>query len=463
MSGYDMVRNEFISSDGDGRDPDATDPGDFDDGLDCSSSLNFISSWHGTHVAGIIAASSNNGQGISGVAPNSRIVPVRALGRCGGTDEDVADAIRWAAGVPVIDVPDNPNPAKVLNLSLGGYGACSADMQSAIDSAINRGSVVIVAAGNDATRVVDFAPANCKGVIAVAAGNLLGDLSSYSNFGTGVTVTAPGGDFGNLPGVISTLNGGTTQPGVPSYATYSGTSMAAPHVAGVVALMLARDPSLSAGQVINRLSEATRSFVTGSDCAAALGACGAGFLDAVNAVEAVDLNRASDDLSVSSDRVRLVEMQEALTGRYLLTSDPVEIAQMEAGLRGGLWARTGFSIDTFSFTAQFNELALAQPVCRARLLSGGGAGFSANIEECKAYAENGDWAVDGMLFQASLPNGSECPVGSSAVQEYVLSDDLGVNVRTLSDGDEISRMVEAGWTQSRTAFCAPQSSLSSLR
>lgn len=456
MSGYDMIRDQVIAGDGDGRDPDATDPGDYDDGLDCSSSRDFMSSWHGTHVAGIIAAASNNGEGMAGVAPNARIVPVRALGRCGGTLEDVADAIRWAAGVPVAGVPNNSNPAKVLNLSLGGYAPCGSNMQSAIDAAINRGAVVVVSAGNEAALVADHAPANCKGVIAVAAGNLLGDLSSYSNFGKGITITAPGGDSGDLPGVISTLNGGITQPGVPSYATYSGTSMAAPHVAGVVALMLTRDPGLSAGQVINRLLGASRSFVSGSDCAAAPGACGVGLLDAANAVAAVTPTRPLGDLSASPDRVRLIELRERASGRYLLTADPVELAQMTAGQRAGSWTRTGFDIDTFSFTAQFNALAIAQPACRARLLQSGAYGYSTNTAECKAYADNSAWAVDGMAFVAALPNGAVCPLGSVAVYEFVRFDGLGYNLRTLTDVVEIGRMISAGWVHSRIAFCAPQ-------
>ena len=455
MSGYDMVRNLSIASDGNSRDPDAADSGDFDGDLDCASPANAFSSWHGTHVAGIIAASSNNGEGIVGVAPNARIVPIRALGRCGGIDEDVADSIRWAAGVPVAGVSSNPNPAKVVNLSLGGYGPCTADMQSAVDGAVGRGAVIVVAAGNDASRVVDFSPANCKGVIAVAAGNLLGDLSSYSNFGSGVAITAPGGDFGDLPGVISTLNGGITLPGVPSYATYSGTSMAAPHVAGVVALMLARDPTLSPGQVMNRLLRSARSFIAGSDCASAAGACGAGLLDAAGAVGAVTPNRLVGDLSASNDRVRLIEMREVFTDRFALTADPVEIAQMEAGLHGGLWTRSGFSVDTFSFTAQFNALTRVQPVCRSRLVVGGGFAYSNNVDECKAYAANAGWTVDGMQFLAALPDRAGCPSSSNAVNEFARIDGLGRNLRTLDDAAEISRMVDAGWVQSRIAFCAP--------
>lgn len=455
MAGYDMIRLQSIAGDGNGRDSDASDPGDYDDGLECTSVYDFMSSWHGTHVAGIIAASSNNSEGIAGVAPNARIVPVRALGRCGGTEEDVADAVRWAAGVPVAGVPNNRNPAKVLNLSLGGYAPCSANMQAAVDGAINRGATVIVAAGNDVALVKDFSPANCKGVIAVSASNLLGDLSSYSNFGTGVAITAPGGDFGDLPGVISTLNGGITQPGVPSYATYSGTSMAAPHVAGVVALMLTRDPTLTAGQVINRLLGSTRSFVLGSDCAAAPGACGAGLLDAPSAVAAVTSTRLPGDLSASRDRVRLVELRDAVSGRYTLTSDPVELWQFVGGYRGGLWQRTGFDIETFSFTAQFNSHTVAQPVCRARLVFGSSYVYSANVEECAAYSENSGYAVDGVAFLAAFPS-TVCAVGSAPVYEMLRVDSLGYNTRTLQDPAELARMVDAGWTLSRIAFCAPQ-------
>lgn len=455
MSGYDMISNTFIANDGGGRDNDATDGGDFDDALDCSGGINFISTWHGTHVAGIIAASTNNGDGMAGVAPNARIVPVRALGRCGGTNEDVADAIRWAAGVPVAGVPNNPNPSRVINLSLGGTGPCGSNMQSAVDGALSRGAVVVVAAGNDATLASGFSPANCNGVVSVAASNLLGDLSSYSNFGNTVSITAPGGDFGNLPGVISTLNGGITLPGVPSYATYAGTSMAAPHVAGVVALMLTRDPSLTPGQIFNRLRSASRGFPVGSDCAAAVGACGSGLLDAFNAVASVTATRGVADIAVAPDRTRLVELVDGVSGRYAMLNDPIELAQMLAGTRGGVWSRTGFSMDAFSFTAQFNGLAIAQPVCRARLVSGGAYGFSANVEECKAYAANAGWAVDGMAFQAALPNGSTCPVGSDPAYEMLRIDGLGYNLRTVLDVAEIDRMTAAGWQASRVSFCVP--------
>ena len=456
MAGYDMISNGYMSVDGDGKDADPDDAGDADNGLDCQNFYRVrASSWHGTHVAGIIAASTNNGEGMAGVAPNARIVPVRALGRCGGTEDDVADAIRWAAGVPVAGVPNNPNPAKVLNLSLGGTGPCSTNEQSAVDAALARGATIVVAAGNSAELASNFSPANCKGVIAVAASNLLGDLSSYSNFGRIVSITAPGGDSGDLPGVISTLNGGITLPGVPSYATYSGTSMAAPHVAGVVALMLTRDPTLTPGQVLNRLQSTARAFATGTDCAAAAGVCGSGLLDATNAVAAVTLNRVAGDLSNSRDRVRLIELRDATSGRYLLSADPVELSQFLGGQRGGFWQRTGFNIDTFSFSAQYNELSIAQPVCRARLFAGGAAFYSANVEECAAYAKNSGYVMDGMSFAASLPS-TICSIGSAPVYEMLSVDTVGYNTRTLQDPVEMARMVDTGWSVSRIAFCAPQ-------
>ena len=459
MAGYDMISNLFIANDGNGRDSDPTDGGDYDDALDCSSGpYDFMSSWHGTHVAGIIAASTNNGTGMAGVAPNARIVPVRALGRCGGTSEDVADSIRWAAGVRVAGVPDNPNPAKVLNLSLGGTGPCSANMQSAVDGALARGAVVVVAAGNDAVLASGFSPANCNGVVSVAASNLLGDLSSFSNFGSTISVSAPGGDSGNLPGVISTLNGGITQPGVPSYATYMGTSMAAPHVAGVVALMLTRDPTLTPGQVLNRLRLTARTFPAGSDCAAASGACGTGLLDAATAVASVSSTRSAADMSDSRDRTRLTELRDGLTGRYALINDPVELSQLLAGTRGGAWTRTGFAIDAFSFTAQFNVLALAQPVCRARLVNGGAYAYSASTEDCQAYAANLGWVVDGAAFQATFPNSFGCPVGSVPAYEMLNRDALGYNLRTVLDTAEFNRMADAGWAVSRIAFCVPAGS-----
>jgi serine protease len=281
LPGYDFITSSTIANDGNGRDSDASDPGDWTPAGSCGSGVpaqDEASSWHGTHVAGTIAAKTNNGVGVAGVAYGAKIVPARVLGRCGGYTSDIADAIIWASGGTVTGVPANANRARVLNLSLGGTGSCDTTTQNAINSARSRGSVVVVAAGNSNVNASTSSPANCQGVIAVAATNRAGGKASYSNYGTNVTVAAPGGD--TTGGILSTLNTGTSTPAGDTYAYYMGTSMATPHVAGVVALMLAKNPNLTPDDVAARLKSTARAFP------AACSGCGAGIVDASAAVTA---------------------------------------------------------------------------------------------------------------------------------------------------------------------------------
>jgi serine protease len=232
LAGYDFIANTTTANDGGGRDADASDPGDWNTAGQCGTgSVASNSSWHGTHVAGTAAAVTNNGVGGAGTAPEAKLVHARVLGRCGGSTSDIADAVIWASGGTVSGVPANPNPAEVVNLSLGGSGSCGTTMQSAINGAVARGTTVVIAAGNSNANVSGFTPANCANVIAVASITNTGARSSFSNYGAGIDVAAPGSS------IYSTLNAGTTSPGAASYASYNGTSMAAPHVAGVVALM----------------------------------------------------------------------------------------------------------------------------------------------------------------------------------------------------------------------------------
>lgn len=228
------------------------------DGSNPGSTQN-CSVWHGTHVAGIMSALTNNGNGIAGIAPASKLVSVRAMGPCGtGLTSDVADSIVWAAGGSVAGVPANAYPAKLINLSVNTAGACQASLQSAIDSAASRGAIVVVSAGNSSVDVANASPANCFNVVNVAATTTLsnGPRWSYSNFGDSVDVAAPGDN------IWSTYNSGTGLPGAESYAYLSGTSMAAPMVTGVMALVQSVAPvPLGAAEMRTLLQQTVQPFV----------------------------------------------------------------------------------------------------------------------------------------------------------------------------------------------------------
>ena len=234
LPGYDFITDPRSGNDGDGRDADATDPGNYAIANQCGGEHPARnSSFHGTHVAGILAAVTHNAHGIAGVAHGARIVPVRVLGSCGGQESDIADAIVWAAGGDVPGVPANPHPAEVLNLSLGTSGACSITTQSAIDAAVARGVTVVAAAGNKGGPVAEASPASCSNVIAVAGSNASGQRHGSSNHGPLIDVAAPGA------AILSTVATGTTTQDGEDYKTANGTSMATPHVAGVVAMIQA--------------------------------------------------------------------------------------------------------------------------------------------------------------------------------------------------------------------------------
>jgi serine protease len=275
IAGYDFIDSVAISLDGGGRDANPSDvvPG---------------SGFHGTHVAGIVGALLN-GQGVVGTAPNVKIEPLRAMGSGGGTDADVMAAMRWGAGLTVPGLPANPNPVDVLNLSLGGAGTCSPAMQATIDAVSAKGVAVVVSAGNSHIALASASPANCRGVIRVTATGATGELASYSNVGTTAlpaTIAAPGGSSapnpanGGTGAIVSTWNDGTTGVGHPAYGGMSGTSMAAPHVSGVVALLKSVHKSLTPAQLTTILQRTASPLATA--CVAAV--CGAGIVDAAAAV-----------------------------------------------------------------------------------------------------------------------------------------------------------------------------------
>lgn len=284
IAGYDMLSDPGQGNDGDGRDNDPSDPGDSCEGGG--------SSWHGTHVAGTIGAATNNSNGVAGVNWGARIQHVRVLGVCGGSYSDIIDGMLWAAGLPVTGLPTNPTPAKVLNMSLGGAGQCTEIpiMQTVINDVVATGAIILVAAGNNNLDASGFIPASCNNIITIASNGHTGSKASYSNFGSVIEVTAPGGDqnnFGNEAGVLSTLNAGTTGPGADNYVFYQGTSMATPHVAGLVSLIVTMRPSYNQTQVLNLLQSTARAFPASSTCNTSI--CGSGIVDAAAALAALNV------------------------------------------------------------------------------------------------------------------------------------------------------------------------------
>lgn len=274
LQGFDMITDPIRAKDGNGRDADPTDPGDGAAAGECGSKAR-SDSWHGTHVAGTIGVGgTNNSVGISGVNWLVKILPVRVLGKCGGDTRDINDGIRWAAGLPVPGVPFNPNPARIINMSLGAGDAenpipcfLDPDTQAVINEVVTKkGVMVVVSAGNKTVDASLASPASCNRVVTVAASDARGHLARYSNFGPLVEIMAPGGDVkrddnsdGHPDGVLSLYHPELRRPAsadIPlGFAFFNGTSMAAPHVAGVLALWLAVEPTLTNAELLQGLRE----------------------------------------------------------------------------------------------------------------------------------------------------------------------------------------------------------------
>lgn len=275
--GYDFISHPDRAGDGAGRDSNPEDPGG-------------RGGYHGSHVAGIAAAATNQGVGVAGASWGARLLPVRVLGVQGeGTDADIFDGILWAAGLSVAGVPNNPNPAQVINLSLGGSGNCALlpAWQQVIDQASARGSIIVAAAGNSNTDASQYIPASCNSVVVVGATDARGHRATYSNHGPRIDVMAPGGDMraGPAGGVLSTV--ATDNPRQYTWGWMAGTSMAAPHVAGLVALMKSRKPHLTSSEALAILKQTARPL-TAEQCQRPQGSdCGAGLVDAGAALRAI--------------------------------------------------------------------------------------------------------------------------------------------------------------------------------
>ena len=330
LPGFDFISDPRIAVDGDGRDNNPFDNGDEPGGQ---------SSYHGSHVAGTIAASTNDGQGVAGVDWSARILPIRALGAGGGSTVDILDGILWSAGFDVDGVPTNANPADVINLSLGGSSPCSPFEQQVYDAVIAKGVIVVVAAGNENQNAANVSPASCTGVITVGATDLIGERAPYSNFGSRVDVMAPGGDTSAdrngdqfADGVLSLgLDDGTGQF---NFVFLQGTSMASPHVAGVVSLMKGLRPDLTAQQAVTILRNTARPMSSFQCKRSSDGDCGAGLVDAAAAVLGVDgVLPGTGPLTFQPDPVDFGTTSELLT--LILTNTTTSSES---------WALVGFDV-----------------------------------------------------------------------------------------------------------------------
>ncbi len=347
LSGYDMISDPRVSRDGDGRDNNPLDVGDL-------SQAN-QSSYHGSHVAGTIAASTDNLKpgsstqafGVAGISWGAKILPVRVLGQGGGSSKDILDGLLWAAGIDVPGVPSNPNPASVINMSLGGDYPCSQNPaeQDVLNQVKAKGVIVVVAAGNENDNAANHSPSSCAGVITVGASDLPGARAPYSNFGTRVDVMAPGGDMGvdtdkdgNNDGVLSLAKDDAT--GEFLFNFENGTSMAAPHVAGVVALMKALRPSLTPDQALNVLRDTARPR-TAVQCQGRKGGtqtatdCGAGLIDAFAAVNAVNgLTNTTQDFNLKLSK-----------GGLTIKPGATASVNLEIACTGGLTGLVNLAVD----------------------------------------------------------------------------------------------------------------------
>lgn len=453
LPGYDFISDPVNANDGNGRDSDPSDPGDWTAKHECGyGEPAYTSSWHGTHVTGIIAAAGNNWSGMAGVNWRTRILPVRVLGKCGGSVSDIIDGMLWAVGLEVPGVPTNPNPAQVLNLSLGGWSpsGCTSAYEEALNRVRATGALVVAAAGNDDNESAYVVPAACEGVMTVGAIDHDGYRASYSNYSVvnAVSVSAPGGDISYYgtdgSGIYSTVNSGTKGPVASSYAYYQGTSMAAPHVSGIAALALAQDPQISPELLYYSIYLSSHDFPRDSICSSYAETyllCGAGIADAYQTL-----------LTVMGLQPYLLvtEYYNVDIRHYFRTGARSDSAFILAGNAGKGWR------DTYDYFLAWRDASSgAQAVCRFYAKGPNSHFFTADAKECEDVKGYPGWVYEGIAYYMKVPKNGVCPSDSVPVHRlynnrFIFNDS---NHRFTTDMDVVTRMTQAGWIYEGVKMC----------
>ncbi|WP_346287485.1 S8 family peptidase [Zoogloea sp.] len=453
LPGYDFISDPRFSNDGNGRDADPSDPGDWTVDHECGPGVpGTDSSWHGTHVAGILAASGNNGSGIAGIDWQARILPVRVLGKCGGSVSDIIDGLLWAVGLDVPGAPANPTPARVVNMSLGGWspGGCTYAYEEALNRVRSTGALIVAAAGNNDDEAANYVPAACDGVMTVGAVDHDGYRASYSNYSLvyNVSVSAPGGDISYYgtqgAGIYSTLNSGTKWPVASTYGYYQGTSMAAPHVAGIAALALAKDPEISPELLYFSIYLSSHDFPADSLCSSTAQTyllCGSGIVDAYQTLLTV---------LALQPYLLVTEYYNVDIRHYFRTGARSDSAFILAGNAGNGWR------DTYDyFFAWRDGSSGAQPVCRFYGKGPNSHFYTADARECEAVKGFEGWAYEGIAFYMKVPTNGICPAGSVPVHRlynnrFAYNDS---NHRFTTDMTVVGQMMQAGWLYEGIKMC----------
>ena len=460
LPGYDFIHDPKVANDGNGRDADPSDPGDWvsdtdlldPDFKDCEVDG---SSWHGTMVAGLVAANANNAQYTAGVDWSAKILPVRALGKCGGYDSDILDGAAWAAGFHVPGVPDNPNVAQVINMSLGGLDTETCDPQyNQLLAQIltpTGARAIVAAAGNDSDNADLNTPSSCPATIAVAATTSNGNKTNYTNTGASVDISAPGGS-GSLAGtlILVILNGGDTVPnnewGVGAGA---GTSFATPLVTGTISLMLSVAPNLTPAQVRSILTSTAKPFDPGSSCTSTT--CGAGVVNAQAAVAAALAT------APPAHKVPALEYYHAGINQYFLTAQADEQAGIASGVISG-WAPTGNS-----FLVWDAQAAGTLPVFRlftVKFANKAAHFYTSDPAErdLRRVENGGDWTYEKIAYYLAEATNGVCAAGQTPIYRMFNNGLSGAPnhrfTQSLADYQTFTQTM--GWIGEGVRFCAPQ-------